>query len=87
MSDLQDRYPEHQKLIAVKDESQTVGEFIEWLGEQGIYLCSIPPYYQSTYVPVSEGIVNMLARFFEIDLDKIEQEKRAILEELRAMNS
>ena len=33
--------------------------------------------------PIPYTMENMLARFFNIDLDKVEKEKRAILEELR----
>lgn len=34
------QYPEHEKLEAVKDESQTIGEFLEWLlSEHGVTLC------------------------------------------------
>lgn len=31
-------YPEHEKLQAVATESQTVGEFLDWLDGQGIQL-------------------------------------------------
>lgn len=34
--------------------------------------------------PVNRGITNLLADFFDIDLDKIEVEKRAMLDHLRA---
>lgn len=33
-----DRYPEHEKLRAVKDKSQSIGEFIEWLPSQNLML-------------------------------------------------
>lgn len=32
-------YPEHEKLKAIKDQSQAIGEFIEWLKSQGYYIC------------------------------------------------
>lgn len=32
------QYPEHEKLLAVKEQSQAVGEFLEWLGERGVRL-------------------------------------------------
>jgi predicted amidophosphoribosyltransferase len=31
-------YPEHEKLKAVRDRSQCVGEFLEWLAEKGLYV-------------------------------------------------
>lgn len=33
-------YPEHEKLDEIKDQSQAIGEFLEWLGrEKSIELC------------------------------------------------
>lgn len=33
-------YPEHEKLAKVKDRSQAIGEFLDWLmNEQGAFLC------------------------------------------------
>ena len=34
-------YPEHEKLRAVKDRSQTIGEFVEWLEDQGTVHCRL----------------------------------------------
>ena len=77
-------YPEHDKLSAIKDQSQACGEFLEWLGSQGILLCSIPPDYDHTWLPIHRNVQDLLAEFFEIDLDKIEVEKRQMLDQLRA---
>jgi len=32
-------YPEHDKLAAVKNQSQEIGEFLEWLGNDSVFLC------------------------------------------------
>ena len=32
-------YPEHEKLQKVKDQSQTIGAFLEWLNEREMHLC------------------------------------------------
>ena len=32
-------FPEHLKLDAVKDKSQAIGEFLEWLQANGVQLC------------------------------------------------
>jgi hypothetical protein len=37
--------------------------------------------------PVHERLTKLLAEFFEIDEDKIEAEKRAMLDELRTLNT
>ncbi len=35
------------------------------------------------WVPVEQSVETMLAKFFKIDMDKVEEEKRAMLEELQ----
>ena len=81
-------YPEHQKLRAVKDKSQCVGEFIEWLGEQGIMLCCNDGQVGMYPInwPITESRNKLLARFFGIDLNRLEDEKLAMLDEQRALN-
>lgn len=85
--------PEHDKLRAIKDESQLIGAFLEWLGENGYSLCRYEAftrhsgepgdYTPSGYYPTPLGIEDLLARFFDIDLDKLEEEKQAILQQLQ----
>jgi hypothetical protein len=38
-ANITNQYPEHDKLHAIKDESQACGEFIDWLRSQGMHLC------------------------------------------------
>lgn len=75
------RRPEHDKLMAVQDESQAVGEFIDSLGRLGLVLCDQPSRRTgSRYpTPTSRSINSILAEHFEIDQGKLEQEKRAVL--------
>ena len=80
------QYPESAKMAAVSDESQSIGEFIEWLGTKGIMLghnVTFEGYSTPQFVPVSTSTENLLADYFEIDLKKVEQEKRAMLEAIR----
>lgn len=80
-------YPEHEKLRAISEKSQAIGEFIEWLAEdQGIQLCRLSGSRVDRYAPNQQPITKLLALFFEIDLDVIETEKRKMLDELRASN-
>jgi hypothetical protein len=121
-----DPHPEHTKLRAIKNESQAIGAFLEWLREEKrIAFCTYReagdngepaaiwkpgyekperpglvdricgraeenPDYESWPAGYQEvfaiRIPNVLAEYFEIDLDKIEDEKRAMLEELRAIH-
>ena len=83
-TDMAGEYPEHEKLSKIKNESQAIGEFVEWLEGKGIELCAIPPEFDHTYLPIHRSINDLLAEHFSIDLDKIEQEKRQMLEAIRA---
>lgn len=110
-------YPEHDKLSAISDKSQAIGEFLEWMSGQGIQrmrwredltdriLCpNISDVHSrcspticdgdglltitvEDWVPDGRSIQTLLAEFFEIDQDKIEAEKRAMLDGLREANA
>jgi hypothetical protein len=79
-------YPEHEKLKLVKERSQCVGEFLEWLDEQHILLSRyvVPEGCTSErLMTANENTENLLARFFEIDLKKLEKEKLEMLKKIR----
>lgn len=79
-------YPEHDKLTAVKDQTQAIGEFMDWLADDGVFLAR----YQedSKYAwPIHRPITDLLAEWAGIDQNKIEAEKRQMLEQIRAANS
>lgn len=92
--------PECEKLSKVAPVSQKVGEFVDWLrDEKKISLAMrhdhTPDCYFTGRQPdcgMEEGdlfyahanMTTLLAEFFGIDLNKVEQERRAILESLRA---
>lgn len=83
---MQTEYPEHEKLKKVADESQTCGEFLDWLKhEKGFVLHEWNERLQE-YVVAWTPINTMLAEFFEIDQDRLEAEKRTMLEEIRRIN-
>jgi hypothetical protein len=74
-------YPEHEKLSKVRDKSQAIGEFIDWLKSQGVELSVwIDDEHQIPYLASTEKI---LANYFCIDLDRLEAEKRQMLDEIR----
>lgn len=76
------KHPEHLKLKAVKDRTQCVGDFLEWLDEtKGLRLT-----YRQNDLPFAGNFNDLLAEYFEIDLKKLEAEKREMLEEQRAIN-
>ncbi len=88
--------PEHDKLRAVKDESQGIGAFLDWLASEGFTVCrfqnltrhsdDLGDYTPSGYYPTREGTEKLLARYFNINLNKLETEKQVMLDELREAN-
>lgn len=115
-------YPECEKMSTVRDKSQAIGEFLEWLAyEKGVYFWTTNTWHeeftcpcmdygddqrdvhdeaawcekcqntgkyidvQSEDGPFQYQIEKILAEFFEIDLDKVEAERRQMLAELQNM--
>ena len=86
--------PECEKLASVSDKSNELGHFLDWMFTENDYvLCKWyedegedgQDYYR---VHLSNSLINdVLAKFFHIDLDKVEQERRALLEWLRDVQS
>ena len=85
------KYPEHEKMKEVQEDSQIIGEFLEWLKSEyelcifreGIDNCLACEEEIDGYIPVSLKIEKILADYYDIDLDKIEKEKRQMLEEIK----
>jgi hypothetical protein len=77
-------YPEHDKLTAVAEQTQAIGEFIEWLEGKGIFLARNVE--ESNYPRYVHGFRALLAEWAGIDEDKLEAEKRQMLTSLRAAN-
>jgi len=73
--------PELEKLKAVHEDSQKIGEFLDWLlNGKGYYLCECP---KNRFYPTLKTIEDLLAQYFKIDLKKAEQERRTILDNIR----
>lgn len=77
--------PELDKAHLVMDESQSIGHFLDWLEGEGIHLCTLDEdgYGDLEYVPRSESFEQLLARYYKLDLSKMDSEKMAILAEFR----
>lgn len=88
------QYPEHEKLAAVQDHSQAIGQFLDTCRYQICELMclncgQVRPSedccrrHRPEYLPLSKSIQTVLAEYFEIDQDKLEAEKRAMLQAIR----
>jgi len=71
-------FPEHDKLHRIKDKSQAVGEFIEWMRGRGIEFCLYDE-EEDELVPFQDSIEKILASYFGIDPAKLEEEKRQMI--------
>lgn len=76
-------YPEHEKIKALEGANQRVGDFIEWLGEQGYEIAHYPTLEngeQSVNLRwCGKNRDDLLAAHFDIDRNKLEEEKQAML--------
>jgi hypothetical protein len=98
---------ELDKIMAVKEKSQAIGEFLDWLFEKGLHLARYlteeeyesednredEPWMEGEtfkrhiikkgeLIPVHDDIEKLLADFFEINLSKVEDERRELLAQL-----
>ena len=68
--------PELNKELAYREDARPLGEFLEWLFDHygNKEMCELPP------------IEALLAEYFEIDLQKCENERRLLLAYQRILN-
>lgn len=69
---------------AIKERSQAIGEFLDWASSKGMILAKYDDaFHDESLRAVPDSIQKILARYFGIDLNKIETEKLDMIEELR----
>ncbi len=80
-----EKYPEHAKLDEVKHLSQAIYDFLEWCDKKGWQLMEYHKSFdgQAGY-PIRASRRDLLAEHFEIDQKRLEDEKRAMLDAIRA---
>jgi hypothetical protein len=90
--------PECDRLLAVREKSQVIGEFLDWLREKGWVIATGHAHDDTCYIDgkrfcgaVEGDLVRvlfntekLLAEFFGIDLEKVERERRALLQGCRS---
>lgn len=82
---------ELNKIREVHEDSQRIGEFLEWLNEQEIYLAEwtgsdCNECGEEVLITMIRGRERLLAQYFNIDLDKAEKERQALLDAIRVEN-
>lgn len=79
--------PECEKLASVSEDSNKIGDFLEWLSAQQVSFASWNNESERWELhPLDSLSTNqLLAQYYEIDLDKVEKERRALLEWLRGI--
>lgn len=78
--------PECEKLSKVSEQSNKIGDFLDWLRQHSIVLCTYDDdseQYFDAGMMTDSGINRLLAQYFGVDLNKVEEERRALLEWLR----
>jgi hypothetical protein len=79
--------PECDKMIEVQDQSNTLSAFVDWLNENGYTICTLEEtdgYPKEQFIPHREPYEKLFAKYFNIDLNKVEKERCALLEAIRA---
>lgn len=75
-------YPEHQKQALIHEQAQVIGLFLDEMPYILAEHRQIDGYSEEQLMPVNKRIEQVLAEYFDIDLTKIEAEKRAMLRNL-----
>jgi hypothetical protein len=76
--------PELDKLSAARPFLRVMEEFLDWLNleEQGIALCTYrqpqSPLRSGYWSPTDDTARDVLGRFFNVDMEKVEEEKRKL---------
>lgn len=84
--------PTLDKVLRIAEQSQRIGEFLDWLGEQGYHIAVWQKYSEhpssGQYLEYTgKRPDDLLHDYFGIDAAAEEREKRALLEWTRAINA
>ena len=82
-------YPEHDKMMAAYSLHEMTQRMINYLDDANPYHLVRDHHYEGyepEMIPLSpRETVNLLAKIFDIDLNKVEDEKRAMLARFRRL--
>lgn len=72
------KYPECDKWGGVADEASVIEDFASWLSdEKGIHFCETGEF---GFYPCGTAVSSLIYEYYEIDVNKLESERRAILQ-------
>lgn len=78
--------PECDKMIAVQDKSLILSDFVDWLNSNGYAICTLeetPGYPKEQWVSLRKSFEQLFADYFGVGLEKVEQEKIAVIKAIR----
>lgn len=73
--------PNLDRITEVRHESNVIGDFLEWLWEQGYVICERTRGHH-LYFPTERSIEELLAGYFGINLREAEREREAVFQYL-----
>ena len=80
-------YPEAEKWTGWYDGFVSISGFMEWLSyEKGMQLAQHIKQECYKLYPITERLINLYYEYAGIDGDKLEAERRAMLDNMREMN-
>ncbi len=84
---------ELDKMRLARKSSHVLTDLLDWLGENGYAICRWQDYVRHSdelgdfspegWFPKHNSHEQLLADFFDIDMKKVEEERRALLESIR----
>ena len=78
------KYPECDKLSGVYGESQIIGAFLEWLQDEREPHVKLAYWDDRARLHLSDRTTEeLLVEYFKIDMAKVEEERRAMIEACR----
>jgi hypothetical protein len=81
--------PELDKMTEVHEKSNVIGGFLDWLQnsrDPRLFICELDQDAEQFYPP-NLSIEKLLAEYYNIDLNKVEKERRDLLDYIRQQNN
>ena len=75
--------PTLNKIQKCHKDSQNIGEFLEWLSMKGYTICEYVKKEDVYPRPIRLNREQLLAKYFGVNLERAEQERRKILDMVR----